>query len=742
MSASLNGRFKLFMVFFLLTAFIHAQEKLVKYIDPMIGTGGHGHTYPGATLPFGMMQLSPDTDIDGWDWCSGYHYSDNSIMGFTHTHLSGTGCADYGDILLMPTTGELKTEPGDKTKPGSGYRSKFDHKNEHAEAGYYSVLLDDYNVKAELTATLRAGLHKYTFPESGNSHIIIDVEHGIQDVVKAGNIEIADSKTIKGFRKSSGWGGTHTVYFIARFSKPFDSFGIVENGKRQDGLKTASGEKLKGFVNYKTSSGEVVLVKVGISFVSIADAQKNLDGEIPGWNFDAVKAKAQAAWEKELSKFTVESSVRNKTIFYTALYHALITPNVFSDINGNYMGMDDKVRHVKGKDIYTVFSLWDTFRAEHPLFTLLDTKRVSDMINTLLAKYDEHGLLPVWELAGYETDQMIGYHSIPVIADAYFKGIKGFDVNKAYEAMKKSAMNDAHGLSLYKANGYIDCGIENEGVSKTLEYCYDDWCIARMAKALGKTEDYNYFINRAKYYVNVFDPSTLLMRPKKNGRWLEPFDPYSVSGNYTEANAWQYSFFVPQDIDGLIKLIGGDEKFVSQLDTLFTASQNMTGSFQSDITGMIGQYAHGNEPSHHMAYLYNYAGAPWKTQERVNEILTKLYTEKTDGLCGNDDCGQMSAWYVLSAMGFYPVCPGSNLYVIGSPSLKKAEINLSNGKKFVTVAEGLTSENIYIQSVTLNGKTWNKPYIPHEEIAKGGRLVYKMGPKPNTSWGIEANIPN
>ncbi len=723
-----------FIIVFAVT--VSAQEKLTKYVKPIIGTDGHGHTYPGASLPFGMAQLSPDTDVDGWDWCSGYHYSDSSIMGFSHTHLSGTGCADYGDILLMPTTGELKTEPGAKDRPGSGYRSKFSHQNEVAKAGYYSVLLDDYNIKAELTATKRAGFHKYTFPKSENSHIIIDLEHGIQTKVIDSKIEAVNNTTIWGYKRSLGWANNHCVYFVAEFSKPFKSYGIVSDGKNLNAVKTISGKKLKAYVNYETTANEPILVKVGISFVSIEDAKQNLKSEIPDWNFNKVKKQAEDAWEKELSKITVESPDANsKTIFYTALYHACLSPNTFSDINGDYIGMDKKIHSVKGGDIYTVFSLWDTFRAEHPLFTIIDPKRAVDMVKTLIAKYDESGLLPIWELAANETGTMIGYHSIPVIADAYFKGIRNFDVAKAYEAMKKSAMQNTQGLDFYKDMGYIPSDIESESVSKTLEYAYDDWCIAKMAKALGREDDYNYFIERAKYYVNVFDPTTSLMRAKKNGMWFEPFDPFSVSGNYTEANAWQYSFFVPQDIEGLISLMKGDKNFISKLDELFTTNSQTTGRVQSDISGMIGQYAHGNEPSHHMAYLYNYAGAPWKTQERVREIMTKLYTEKPDGLCGNDDCGQMSAWYVFSAMGFYPVCPGDGKYVIGTPHFKKTTVG--DGKtKFTITANNFSEENIYIQSAKLNGKKYPYTYISHSDVVKGGSLVLEMGAKPG-KWGVE-----
>lgn len=713
---------------------IPAQTKYTGFVNPFIGTGGHGHTFPGASLPHGMVQLSPDNGIEGWDWCSGYNYSDSTIMGFSCTHLSGTGIGDYGDILFMPTTGIVKTVPGSKTEPDSGYTSRFSHKSEHASPGYYSVFLKDYKIKAELTATARAGFQRYTFPATKEANIIIDINHGIEDKTTASEIKIIGNKIIEGYRRSTGWAKDEIVFFYAEFSKPFKSFGIAENNRKYVNKSYAQGKDIQAFVRYGTSKDEKILIKVGISFVSIAGARKNLLKEIPGWDFDAIRRLADEKWNKALSVISVEGkSKKDKTIFYTALYHALLTPNVFSDVDGKYMGMDRKIHTVKGHDMYTVFSLWDTFRAEHPLFTIIEKKRDLDMVRSLIAKYKEGGVLPVWELAANETWTMIGYHSVPVITDAYFKGIRGFNVEEAYEAMKKSAMRDTNGLKYYKEMGYIPADSEKESVSKTLEYAYDDWCIAKTAKALGKEKDYKYFIDRAKFYENVFDPSTCLMRAKKNGMWVKPFDPYSVSGNYTEANAWQYSFFVPQDVDGLIKLMGGDAKFISMLNELFDTSPKLTGREQVDITGMIGQYAQGNEPSHNMAYLYNYAGEPWKTQERVHQIVTKLYTDSTDGLCGNDDCGQMSAWYVFSALGFYPVCPGDNKYIIGTPLFDKAVIN-TGGNKFIITADNVSESNYYIQSAELDGKEYPYSYITNSDIERGGSLDFKMGSAPSR-WG-------
>ncbi|MGE5497098.1 MAG: GH92 family glycosyl hydrolase, partial [Syntrophothermus sp.] len=716
--------FNFILIVLLTGSIIYPQRKQpADYVDPMIGTSAHGHTYPGASLPFGLVQLSPDTDRSGWDWCSGYHFSDSSIIGFSHTHLSGTGCADYGDILIMPTTGGLKMEPGDKTKPGSGYRSSFSHNNETAKAGYYSVLLDSYQIKAELTASLRAGFHRYTFLQEGKANIIIDLIHGIEDRTTDAQITFVNDFVVEGYRRSTGWANNHCVYFRAVFSKPFINAGITDSGKLLNDKNTAKGNQIKSFLTFDVKKNEKILIKVGISHTNIEGARLNVASEIRDWNFDRVRKEAAEEWNRQLSLINIESKDEaKKKVFYTALYHSFLSPNTFSDAGGSYTGMDGKVHKSENSAIYTVFSLWDTFRALNPLLTIVERERAQELVRTLISKYEESGLLPVWELAANETGTMIGYHSIPLIADAYFKGIRGFDVKKAYEAMKKSATQHHLGLDPYMQMGYIPADLEGESVSKTLEYAYDDWCIARMAKELGNDEDYKYYSGRALSYINVFDPSFRLMRPKKNGKWLEPFDPYSVSGNYTEANSWQYSFFVPQDVNNLIKLMGGDDAFISRLDDLFTADPKLTGRFQSDITGLIGQYAHGNEPSHHMAYLYNYAGAPWKTQQRVNQIVSTLYTDKPDGLCGNEDCGQMSAWYVLSAMGFYSVCPGDARYVIGTPAFDRTVIK--TGKESFTIkAENLSEKNIYIQSAALNGKGYPYSYIDHSVLLKGGELV-------------------
>lgn len=732
------NRIKFILIFISIITFNnYGQQRLTDYVNPFIGTDAHGHTFPGASLPFGMVQLSPDTDTEGWDWCSGYHYSDNSIIGFSHTHLSGTGCGDYGDILFMPITGELKIEPGKKEDPDSGYRSRFKHENEIAKPGYYSVFLDDYKIKVELTTTLRAGFHKYIFPESNKSYILVDLIHGIQDKTVESKIEIINNNTIQGYRKSSGWAKEHTVYFYAQFSKPFKSYGLINDNKIYKNLLKTIGNSVKAFFEYETKNNELILVKVGISHTSLDGAKKNLFKEIPHWNFESIRKNADDEWNKQLSSILVEDKdARKKTIFYTALYHAFLSPNILSDVDGRYIGMDGKIHKAKNFNMYTVFSLWDTFRALHPLLTIVDKKRDADMIKSLLAKYDESGLLPVWELASNETGTMIGYHSIPVIADAYMKGIRNFDINKAYKAMKKSSMQNINGLDSYREMGYIPSDLEHESVSKTLEYAYDDWCIAQVAKALGYEEDYKYYIERSKYYMNLFDPSTKFFRPKKNGKWVEPFDPYQVSRDYTEANAWQYCFFVPHDINGLIKLMNGDKSFEQKLDELFSAENKLYGKYQPDITGLIGQYAHGNEPSHHIAYLYNYVAKPWKTQKLVNEILNKFYTDKPDGLIGNEDCGQMSAWYIFSSIGFYPVCPGDNKYIIGTPSFDKVTIKVDDNKFFTIIAKNLSDKNYYISKVHLNNNDYSYSYINHKDLVKGGNIIFEMNSLPS-KWASE-----
>ena len=710
------------------------SESLTKWVDPFIGTGGHGHTYPGASAPFGMVQLSPDGRLTGWDGCSGYHYSDTVIYGFSHTHLSGTGISDYGDILLMPTRCNYDFKDGDYEY---GFESGFKHENEWAGPGYYGVILDRYNILAELTVTERTGMHKYTFPECPNAHIILDLKH--RDIVLESSVKVTGDAEIVGMRKSKGWATNQFIYFVAQFSKPFTNANIVVDNSVKTGLKEANGTNLKAIIDFDVYDQEVIMVKVGISAVSIEGARKNLEAENPGWDFDKIKTETKNKWNKELNKLQIEGATDDqKKIFYTSLYHAYLNPNLFMDVDGKYRGTDLQVHQADGFNNYTIFSLWDTFRGTHPLFTITQQKRTLDFIKTFLKQYENGGQLPVWELAGNYTGTMIGYHSIPVIADAYVKGITDFDIEKTFIAMKYSADREHLGLDAYKANGFIGINDEAESVSKTLEYAYDDWCIAQIAKKLGKTDDYKRFIKRAQFYKNIFNPKTGFMQPKQLNIWKTPFDPSEVDFNFTEANSWQYSFFVPQDVQTLINLHGGDDGFTDKLDSLFQASSETTGRHQSDITGLIGQYAHGNEPSHHMAYLYNYAGKPWKAQKVIRQILDELYTSKPDGLSGNEDCGQMSAWYVLSAMGFYSVTPGSTDYIIGTPLFKKASINLENGNKFVIEAKNVSDKNIYIQSANLNGNKYAKSYITHNNILEGGVLSFEMGPEPNKLWANKA----
>ncbi len=727
----------LLLVSVAISCFTIAQKTPADFVNPFIGTGGHGHTYPGATLPFGMVQLSPDTRLEGWDGCGGYHYDDSYIYGFSHTHLNGTGVPDLCDILFMPNTGETRWNNGSDGKPG--YGSRFKHSSENADPGYYKVLLDDYNITAELTATTRVGMHSYTFPAASEANILVDLFH--RDEVLESSIKVISNTQIEGLRRSRSWAENQYVYFVAEFSKPFTSYEIAIDNKTKPGIKSADNEKnIKAIFHFSTTAGEKILVKVGISAVSTHGASLNLNAEIPGWDFGSVRSSAKSIWNKELSKIVVEGGTDNqKTVFYTALYHTMVNPNIYMDVDGSYRGRDLKVHKALDFTNYTVFSLWDTYRAYHPLMTIIDQKRTLDYIKTFMVQYEQGGLLPVWELAANETFCMIGYHSVPVIVDAYFKGIKGFDTEKAMQAMRKSATREGNeGLKALAHNGYIATEDEAESVSKTLEYAYDDWCIAQFAKSIGNQSEYAYFNQRGQNYKNIYDASTGFMRARSNGGWFNPFDPYEVNFNYTEANSWQYSFSAVQDIDGLIKLHGGKANLAKKLDQLFTASSKTSGRDQSDITGLIGQYAHGNEPSHHMAYLYPFVSQPWKTQQRVHQILNTLYHNNPDGLSGNEDCGQMSAWAVLSAMGFYPVTPGTDYYVIGTPWFSKVTINLENGKKFVINAKNISANNYYIRSATLNGNKHDASFLNHSNIMNGGEITFVMGNTPNKNWGTGA----
>ena len=712
---------------------------LTSFVDPFVGTGGHGHTFPGATLPFGMVQLSPDTRLSGWDGCSGYHYSDHIIYGFSHTHLSGTGISDYGDILLMPTVGDIYFE-ANAGAPDKGYASEFSHKNEIARPGYYSVKLDDDKIFVELTATNRVGFHRYSFPKSDRANVILDLSH--RDRVLESYLHIIDNTHVAGFRRSEAWAKDQIVYFVLEFSQPFIESSLSSAGQVSKASE-ARGTDLKAAFRFSNHDGNPLLTKVALSAVSVEGAWKNLKAEVDHWDFDRVKAEANRVWNKELSKIIASGgSEKQLKNFYTALYHSLLAPNLFVDVDRRYRGRDFKIHEAKNFDNYTVFSLWDTFRAAHPLYSIIDQRRTRDFINTFLAQYEQGGRLPVWELAGNETDTMIGYHAVSVIADAAAKDIGGFDRKLALKAMKHSAEQKHYGLAAYVDHGFMDMEEERESVSKTLEYAYDDWCIAELALRAGQMDDYNRYIARAQYYKNVFDPATGFMRPRTNTQWLTPFDPREVDFNFTEANSWQYTFFAPHDISGLIELMGGKPAFVAKLDALFSAESKTTGREQADITGLIGQYAHGNEPSHHMAYLYNYANQPWKTQARVRQIMDNFYQPTPDGLIGNEDCGQMSAWFVLSAAGFYPVTPGAPIYAIGTPLLPQVSFNLENGKSFTIKAPGVSHKNIYIQSATLNGRPYLKSFISHKDLMAGGELIFAMGARPNRRWGSgDLNVP-
>ncbi len=715
----------------------NAIQQPAGYINPFIGTGGHGHTYPGAVVPFGMVQLSPDTKIDDWDHCSGYHYSDKVILGFSHTHLSGTGIGDYGDIRFMPTIGNINANPGTDTNPDDGYASRFSHEKENARAGYYVVHLDDYNIDVELTATQRVGLQRYIFPKTNRAHIILDLKEAVTtEKILESEIKIIGDHEIAGLRRTDGWADNQYVYFYTSFSKPFTDFGIVKNGEFIRGRRNAKGSNLKAWFNFETEDAEAIVVKTAISPVDLAGAHENLITECPDYNFDSIRRSAFQKWNRQLSKITVSGkSEDDKTIFYTALYHSSLAPNIYSDVTHKYRGHDHKIHRDDTFTMYTVFSLWDTFRALHPLFTIIQRQRTNDLINSMMEMYKADSLLPVWELAANETNCMIGYHSVSVIADAYIKGIRNYDAHQALKAMVKTADAKHFGLKYYQTKGYIPADKAGESVSKTLEYAYDDWCIATMARLLDEKDIYNRFIKRAQYYKNLFDSGTGFFRAKTNGSFTEPFDPRQVNFNLTEANTWQYNFFVPQDMNTLVDMLGGDNKFDLKLDKLFSSDSKLTGRSQSDITGLIGQYAHGNEPSHNMAYLYNFIGKPWKTQKLIHKITRNLYKNSPDGLAGNEDCGQMSAWYVLSAMGFYPVTPGTDEYEIGTPAFDTVKINLENGNTFMIIARNLSPDNFYIQHAEFNGKEYTKSYITQNMILNGGKLVFEMGNTPNKMWG-------
>ena len=711
------------------------KQNLIKYVDPFIGTGGHGHTFPGASAPFGMTQLSPNNGQGGWDWCSGYHYSDSIVIGFSHLNLSGTGGSDFKDILFMPINKkvDLTTSVSGQDVP---YKSKYSHQNEFATLGYYSVFLEDHDINVELTANLRTAFHKYTYKKNDLQSVVIDLER-----TTASHIRIEDKFTVSGYRYSEGWAKNQKVFFVAKFSKPITTKQLIANGKIIDSNYVA-GTETAAQLFFEDENESILEAKVAYSSVSIENAKENLDS---GKKFDKAKKNAIEIWNNELNDIVVETKVDSlKTIFYTALYHAKLAPTTFSDINGEFRLENDEI--VTGADYtaYSTLSLWDTFRAEHPLLTLTNPEKVGDMISSMLVYFQVNKKLPVWNLYANETNTMTGYHSIPVIVEAYIKGIRNFDVEKAFQAIKTTLMQDERGMDHYKKYGYVPYDLLDESVTITLEYAYNDWCAAQMAKALGYQEDYEYFQNRSEAYKHVYNLETGFMQGKSSDgvSWNEPFDPYlsrhRKNTDYTEGNAWQHSWFVLHDTENFIKLHGESDKFTDMLGQLFVQPTEITGQHTSpDISGMVGQYAHGNEPSHHIAYLFNKAGKPWLTQYWVKQILDTQYNTTPNGLSGNEDCGQMSAWYVFSAMGLYPFNPASATYEIGTPLFDKSTINLENGKQFIIAAKNVSDKNFYIQSVQLNGEDYNETFITHDQILAGGTLKLIMGSEPNKSWAVK-----
>jgi len=705
-------------------------DKLTNYVNPFIGTDGPGNTYPGATVPFGMVQLSPDIGIPGWDRIAGYYYQDSIISGFSHMHLTGTGAGDLYDILVMPTNSKFSKRIEENSfKPFSS----FSHDKETASPGYYSVDLLDYEIKAELTATERTGIHQYTFPKDDKTEIHIDLGYALNwDSPTETYFNVVDNTTIEGYRKSTGWAKDQRVYFVIKVSKPFESYQIFKNDTLTTSPVTAKNTKI--ILEYATTEGEQIILKTGVSTANIGGAHKSLDIEAPDFNFDAIRNKAEEKWEKELQKIKISTTdVTKKHIFYTMLYQSMLAPTLLSDHNGNYKGANDSIVKANGFNRYDTFSLWDTYRAAHPLYTVIHPERTSDMINSLLAHYKETGLLPVWSMQGNETNMMIGYHAVPVIVDAYFKGI-GFDTDLAFEACIASATDNSRQIDEYMELGYVpvDEHHENWSVSKTLEYAYDDWCIAQFAKALGKTEAYNQFLKRSENWRNVYDSQSTFMRPKlKNGAFVKEFIPKEYTPYFCESNAWQYFWSVQHNVEGLTAIIGGKELLEKKLDTMFSLNPLPEDKLPIFSTGMIGQYAHGNEPSHHVAYLYNYIEKPWKTQELVREILETQYKNEPNGHCGNEDCGQMSSWYVFSALGFYPVNPAQGVYAFGSPIVDAATLNLESGNKFTVKTKNNSPQNKYIQTIELNGEVIERNYIKHSEIMNGGTLIFTMGNLPN-----------
>lgn len=754
-----------FLLFSQLGLFAQTANEAVdytKFVNVFIGTGAvdanslSGSNFPGACAPFGLVQLSPDTREYPDDPCSGYDYNDKTIVGFSHTHLNGTGCPDLYDFLFMPFGGDIQWQCGSDDGKTKGFRSAYRHETEKAYPGYYSVVLDDYNIKAELTTTEHCGMHRYSFANSDPVHVMIDLDHSLVRNsqyrycrIIAAQARVVDSKTIEGYRIISGWAPFRKVYFRAEFSRPFDSHVFKAGRDIFENIPVANNSNLKLVLNFDKDNSQPLVVKVGLSSVSAEGARENLKAEINGFDFDGIVAQTNKTWNKELSCVDIEGTPKQKRIFYTGLYHLFIQPNNIADVSGDYMATDGSIRHAADGTHYSTFSLWDTYRAAHPFYTLVQQKRTAAFINSMLRQYDTYGYLPIWQLWGEENYCMIGNHAIPVIVDAFFKGIPGVDYQKAYEAVKASSTTSHRNapFNILDKYGYFPEDLQTQSVSLTLEIAYDDWCVAQLAKKLGHEDDYQFFLNRSGDYKNLFDKADGFFRAKDSkGNWIEPFNPLAYGGNggfpFTEGNAWQYLWYVPQDVPSFIDLMGGDQKFVAKLDTFFTLNAKPE-DVNGNASGFIGQYAHGNEPSHHIVYLYNFTSQPWKAQYYSAKIMNEQYNDLQSGYSGNEDCGQMSAWYLFSSMGFYPVNPANSVYCFGSPQLEKATINFPDGKQFKMTANNAGGDNIYIQKIILNGKPYKKNYITHQDIVNGGVIEFFMGKKPNkkmASWEKPASV--
>ena len=716
-----------------------AETDLLQYVDPFIGSGFHGHVFVGASVPFGMVQLGPNNIDKGWDWCSGYHYSDSICIGFSHTHLNGTGCGDMGDVMVMPMT-EVNVKRGNQDDISSGYASYYRHETEEAHPDYYSVMLDRYDIKAELTATARVGLHRYTFPQGKQAHILVNLKDGVGSIVTNSYIRQIDEYTIEGYRYTRGWSPMRKVYFVLQADKPIADLSLYDDTVQVAAKSQLKARAVKGVLSF--GEQQQVMVKVALSPVSCENAMANLKAEMSGFDFEHVRKACAAQWNERLSRITIETDDEAaKRVFYTSNYHTMVAPTLFCDVNGQYRGINDMIYTApEGFTNYTTLSLWDTYRTLNPLFTLVNDEMVPDIVNTMISIYHQNDKLPVWALQSGETNCMPGYSAVPIIADAYLKGFEGFDAEEAFAAMKATTVYPQQNAVPYVVErGYIPCDKVHEATSIAMEYAVDDWGVAAMAKKMGKQEDADLYARRAMYYKQYFDSEIKFIRPKMDdGTWRTPYDPANsihMVGDFTEGNGWQYTFFAPHDVYGLIELFGGDEEFITKLDAFFVNNDSMGETASADITGLIGQYAHGNEPSHHIAYMYAYAGQQWKVAEKVRFIMDEFYTDKPDGVIGNEDCGQMSAWYVMSSMGFYQENPSDGVFVFGSPRFDKMTVKVRGNNTLIIEAENNSKENIYIQEVYFNGKPYKKSYITYDELIAGGTLKFVMGPKPNKNFG-------